>query len=120
MRTSRIFTLSIIASLAGCQQFEWYSPINKNVNHFNADHYSCLQQSAQSFPVVMQSVSFGTGTQTQETTQCVNNRNITNCTTTPAQYTPPQSVLIDVNLNSRNQAYNACMYANGWAMREKK
>jgi hypothetical protein len=116
--TSKIFALVFIASLTGCaQQYEWVSK-TKSAGSFNSDRYKCVQQSAKTYPAIMQQVSYGTGMQTPTQTTCIGAGSNVSCTTTMGQYTPPPSSFIDVNEGNRTQAYNACMTANGWELRE--
>ena len=114
----KVLVSGLIIILAGCaQQYEWVSK-TKSADSFNADRYNCIQQSAKTYPPIMQQVSYGTAMQTPTQTTCVGAGSNVSCTTTMGQYTPPPSSFIDVNEGNRTQAYNACMTANGWELRE--
>jgi hypothetical protein len=118
MRVSKLALVVLAASLSGCMA--WYHP-TKNESEFNQDKYTCLQQSAQAFPVVMQTQTYGTGHQTPSQTTCQTySFGQTNCTTTPGTYYPPQTSSVDVNEGNRNAAFSSCMNANGWSLRRKQ
>ncbi|MBY0577165.1 MAG: hypothetical protein K2P67_11305 [Gallionellaceae bacterium] len=117
MQTSKIFVLALISSLAGCAHYEWYSK-TKNQSSFDGDRYKCIQQAAQTYPAIMQQVTYGTPIQTPTQTTCVTTGDHVTCTTTPGQYTPPPPSVVDLNEGNRTQAYNACMTASGWELRE--
>lgn len=117
MQTSKIFVLALIVSLAGCAQYEWRSK-TKNQSSFDGDRYNCIRQAAQTYPAIMQQIAYGTAIQTPTQTTCVTAGDQVSCTTTPGQYTPPPTSMVDVNEGNRTQAYNACMTANGWELRE--
>lgn len=115
--TSKIFLSGLIASLTGCAQYEWHSA-TKSQSSFDGDRYKCMQQAAQTYPAIMQQVTYGTAIQTPTQTTCVTTGDHVTCTTTPGQYNPPPPSVIDLNEGNRTQAYNACMTANGWELRE--
>lgn len=104
MRISKLAVVVLIASISGCA---WYHP-TKNESQFNQDKYTCLQQSAQAFPTVMQKQTSHTTCQTYSFGQ-------TDCTTTPDTYSSG-----DVNQSNRDDAFNSCMNANGWSLRWKQ
>ena len=118
MRVSKLAFVVLTASLSGCMA--WYHP-TKNESEFNQDKYTCLRQSAQAFPVVMQRQTYGTGHQTPSQTTCQTySFGQTNCTTTPGTYYPPEASSVDVNEGNRTVAFNSCMNANGWSLRMKQ
>jgi hypothetical protein len=115
---SKIFASGLIVALTGCaQQYEWVST-TKSAGSFNSDRYNCVQQSAITYPAIMQQVSYGTAMQTPTQTTCIGSGSNVSCTITPGQYYPSPSSLVDANESNRTQAYNACMTANGWELRE--
>ncbi len=105
--------------LSACATSTWHHA-SKGQNEFNQDKYSCIQQSAQTFPVVFQQVSSGTGYTTQSQTSCTTFYGQTNCRTTPGTYTPPPSYNLDINAGNRNNAFDACMSAGGWYLARDK
>lgn len=117
MQTSKILALALMAFLAGCAQYEWHSK-TKSQSSFNGDRYKCMQQAAQTYPAIMQQVTYGAAIQTPTQTTCVTTGDHVTCTTTPGQYTAPPSSMVDVNEGNRIHAYNACMTASGWELRE--
>lgn len=107
----------LVFGVTGCATYSWYNP-DKNTNEFNQDRYDCIQQSAASFPPMIQQQSYGNGYMTDSTTSCATTGSFTNCTTTPGTYHPPPMINVDVNQANRNNAFSACMNANGWTLRQ--
>jgi len=115
----RALLLGSACVLAGCATSSWHHR-SKGLNEFNQEKYTCIQQSAQSFPVVFQQQAIGTGYTSPAQTNCTTFYGQTNCTTTPGTYRPPASYNIDINQGNRNSAFNACMGANGWYLQRDK
>ena len=115
---SRLFScFLLVLSISGCATYSWYHPY-KGTNEFNQDKYTCIQQSAQAFPVVVKQSTYGTGYTSPSHTTCSSYYGQMNCTTTPGTYVPPVTSSVDVNEGNRTQAFNSCMIANGWSLRK--
>jgi hypothetical protein len=111
------FSLVLATSLSACATYSWYHP-TKSQREFDQDKYTCIQESAQAFPVVIQQRTLGTGYTTQSQTSCRTFYGQMNCTTTPGTYHPPATYSVDVNDGNRTEAFNTCMNASGWTLRE--
>jgi hypothetical protein len=113
-----VLAFLLLPLFAGCATYSWHHPY-KGQNEFNQDKYTCIQQSAQSFPVVIQQQSYGTGHTSPSETQCnANDFGQMNCTTTPGTYNPPLTNSFDINEGNRKGAFNSCMTANGWYIKQ--
>ena len=119
MNRNGVFLLTLVVLVSGCKQYEWRSNIRSS-SDFSADNYKCQLESAQMYPPVMQTVTYGTGYTTNSTTTCTGDYQYRQCTTTPGKYVPPRSNQVDANQNNRNSAYNACMNAIGWGLYERQ
>lgn len=112
-------TVLLALLLTGCASYAWFHP-TKGQAQFNQDTYRCNLEAAQTFPPNYQTLTTGTGYTTSGTTNCTSWGNQTNCTSTPATYTPPTQTRIDTNMKARDNAYNLCMRAGGWELQRQK
>lgn len=115
-----IFIILCTVFFISCTQLYWYKP-NASQSDFEQDRYTCLQESAQAFPVILQEITLKEGYYSPSQTSCFTNMyGHTNCTTYPGKYNPPETILIDANKGNRNSAFTTCMNAKEWYLREVK
>lgn len=115
-----ITALFIALSLTGCATYSWHHAY-KGQADFGQDQYSCLQQAAKMFPVVMgQAVKEGyttparTSCKTTSRQERQRGEERTECVTEPSVYYPPQAYSVDLNQDDRNNAVNVCLNSSGW------
>jgi hypothetical protein len=109
-------TVSMLAAalaLSGCAG--GWNRANTTEAEFRRDMYQCEQEAARTYPTVMQ--AYGTGYRAPDQTNCTQNGNQMNCSTTPGAYTPPPQS--DVNSISRVRGMESCMYAKGYVYQRK-
>jgi hypothetical protein len=111
------FSLVLATSLSACATYSWYHP-TKSQSEFAQDNYTCIQQSAQAFPVLIQQRTSGTGYTTSSQTSCSTSPGQINCTTNPGTYHPPAAYSVDVNQANRTALAYECMNARGWTLRK--
>ena len=111
----RLVFIGSLLLLGACATSSWRHA-NKGQTEFAQDNYTCIRESAQTFPVVLGQQTRGSARAAPSTTSCTSLPGQTNCTTTPGAYTPPTSYSVDVNSTNRSRAYNACMNSIGWSL----
>ena len=110
-----VLFLVVMLGVAGCANRSWYHP-SKSQDEFHQEKYSCTQQAAQTYPVLIQQESYGVARTTPSQTTCITTYGQVKCTTTPGTYTPPPTNAVDVNEGNRNNAFNSCMNSMGWSL----
>ncbi len=115
----RSLAVLIASSLAGCATYSWQHPY-KGASELGVDQYNCMQQAANTFPVVM-GQAYRDAYTTPARTTCRTSKSkdqreeITDCTTMPSVYYPPQPYTVDLNKSKRDNASHACLNSLGWA-----
>lgn len=115
---NRIILVTVVIFISGCQTY-WKHESGYS-SSWERDKYNCEMEAARAYPVRMVTQSSGRGYTTDSTTNCSSYGNITNCTTTPGQYIPPQKYTEDVNQGNRNLAVPQCLRASGWRQCQSK
>lgn len=108
-----VSVLAAVLALSGCAG--GWNRANTTEAEFRRDMYLCEREAAQTYPTVMQ--SDGSGYRAPDRTNCMQNGNQFNCSTTPGAYTPPAQS--DVNTVSRARGLESCMYAKGYVYQRK-
>jgi hypothetical protein len=108
-----ILILTAAATLAGCAG--GWNRANTTEAEFRRDMYQCEQESARTYPTVMQ--SYGAGVRAPDKTTCTQNGNQLNCSSTSGAFTPPPQS--DANAIPRARGVESCMYARGYMYQRK-
>jgi hypothetical protein len=104
----------VIAALlvTGCAE-KWAKP-GASKQDFEMTKSACSTQAYGRFPPMINQVQLSSGHYTPVTTQCTSAGNTQTCRQSGGQYVPPQTALVDINDNGREQAVRSCLYQNGW------
>ena len=105
-----IATLMTCSLLAGCATYQWRH--GDGTRNFDADSYPCKQEAAKAFPPnIRERVARPASFQPPKQVCGTNNQ----CTWTPGYWEPERRESFDANAEQRDDMYNSCMKAKGWA-----
>jgi hypothetical protein len=99
--------LVISCLLSGCTSFVW---VGRDPNR---DMYECKIEAARVHQPALYTQQIAAGTTSPSYTNCTNIGNLTNCTTTGGNYTPPIAITSDANSGVRNDYVHNCMTQRG-------
>jgi hypothetical protein len=87
------------------------------LSEFNADKAQCIVTASQQVPRAMEPTSTSFGYTTPIQTNCYRTGNTTSCNTSGGVAQPPVTTIEDVNTETRNYAFDSCMYSKGYKRR---
>ena len=94
----KLFALLGFCLLSGCVQYAWIKP-NATAQDLGKDKYTCLQSAAMTAPPVVGVAANSSRTENAK-------RSDANATV----------YATDLNQNTRDQLFNACMESKGWSL----
>ena len=111
LRPATALLVALFAT-AGCTK--WVKP---GATEFERDATKarCDADSRMRAPPVLERYMSSAGGYTPQKTRCnTDSRGRESCTTTGGDYRPPTFSTRDLNDDTRDSVFRACMYANGW------
>ncbi len=110
-----LFGLGLVLSLTGCASGIWVRD-NATKADLDRDSFHCQRESAKMFPPLPRQVPYG-GASTVTKTTCKTRNNVETC---DKHSTPALTYTTDDNDGSRQEAFEACMRAEGYRYEETR